>query len=476
MAHNFLDCDREQDFLMPPSLRDWLPEGHLAWFVLDAVEQLDLAPFHASYRADGWGRAAHDPAMMVALMLYAYAVGERSARGIERRCHEDVAFRVIAANRTPDHATVARFRVRHEDALAALFGSVLGLCAQAGLVSVGVIALDSTKVEANASGRANLDHEAIARELLADAAATDAAEDARFGAARGDELPPELADPVTRKQRLRAARRALAARRAARAEAVPAGRPERLAEAKRRLAEDERAERRAEQAHATWRAERAAARAAAGRAMTGRPPAPARAPARAAKVNVTDPDSRPVKCPRGFIQGYSAHAVTGAGQIVIAADVVVGSPDGGLLAPLVEAALSELRDAGVDASPAVCLADAGYWKADQIEALEAGGLEVLCPPDAHSSPGCGPKRSPAAQRMRATLSGTRARALYRLRQHMIEPVFAHTKVVRRGGRFSRRGLSACRSEWRFDAATHNLLKLWRYGGGPAGASRAAASA
>src|SRR5689334_6763660 len=155
MAQNFIACDREQELLLPPSLREWLPEDHLAWFVLDAVEAMDLGSFYLAYRADGHGRAAHDPAMMVALLLYAYAVGERSSRGIERRCQEDIAFRVIAANQAPDHATVARFRVRHQDALAALFGQVLALCAEAGAIQVGVVAVDGTRMKADAADRAN---------------------------------------------------------------------------------------------------------------------------------------------------------------------------------------------------------------------------------------------------------------------------------------------------------------------------------
>ena len=193
MAQNFLACDRDQELLLPPSLREWLPEGHLAWFVIDAVAQLDLGAFYAAYRVDGQGRAAHDPAMMVALLLYAYAIGERSSRRIERRCVEDVAMRVICANQAPDHTTIARFRQRHESALAELFGEVLALCAEAGLVRVGVIAVDGTKVHANASEHATRGYEQIAREILEEAAAVDAAEDERFGDARGDELPPELA-------------------------------------------------------------------------------------------------------------------------------------------------------------------------------------------------------------------------------------------------------------------------------------------
>jgi transposase len=175
MSQNFIAVDREQAFLLPPDVRDWLPEGHLAWFVLDAVAEMDLSVFYAAYRRDGWGRPAYDPAMMVALLLYSYARAERSSRGIERRCGEDVAYRVIASNQVPDHATIARFRRDHEDALAGLFTAVLALCAKAGLVNVGVIAVDGTKLHANASDRSNLTYEQIARELLERAEETDRA-------------------------------------------------------------------------------------------------------------------------------------------------------------------------------------------------------------------------------------------------------------------------------------------------------------
>src|SRR6266508_4398824 len=188
VAFNFLACDRDQEFLLPPSLREWLPEDHLAWFVTDAVTSIDLSGFYVSYREDGWGRAAFDPQMMVALLLYAYAVGERSSRGIERRCREDVAFRVITANQVPDHATIARFRARHEQALADTFVQVLALCAQAGLVSVGVVALDGSLLAGNASPAATRSHSTIREEveqMLAEAARADAEEDGRLGAARG---------------------------------------------------------------------------------------------------------------------------------------------------------------------------------------------------------------------------------------------------------------------------------------------------
>src|SRR3954465_11482947 len=221
MAQNFLAADREQGFLLPPDVREWLPEGHFAWFVIDAVAELDLGAFYAAYRADGHGRAAHEPAMMVALLLYAYARGERSSRRIERRCVEDVATRVICANQTPDHTTIARFRQRHEEAIAGLFGEVLALCAEAGLVEVGVIAVDGTKVHANASHHATRDDEEIAAEILEEAAAVDAEEDERFGERRGDELPAELSTAEGRRGWLRGAKRPPEDQRAPHARAAP---------------------------------------------------------------------------------------------------------------------------------------------------------------------------------------------------------------------------------------------------------------
>src|SRR3954468_11462097 len=191
MAQNFLGCDRDQVFLLPPSVDDWLPADHFARFVIAVVEEMNLAAFYAAYRADGHGRPAHDPAMMVALLVYAYARGQRSSRVIERACVEDIAFRVIAANQVPDHATIARFRQRHEDAIADLFSSVLGLCAQAGMVEVGVIAIDGTKMHANASQHATCDYDRIARQILGEADEVDREEDERHGHKRGDELPPE---------------------------------------------------------------------------------------------------------------------------------------------------------------------------------------------------------------------------------------------------------------------------------------------
>src|ERR671934_2508192 len=192
MGQRFVTCDREQSFLMPPDVREWLPPRHLAWFVIDAVAEMDLDAFYGADRVDGRSRPPYDPAMMVALLLYAYARGIRSSRVIERACEEDVAFRVLAAQQRPDHARIARFVERHQEAIAGLFGEVLTLCARSGLATVGVIAIDGTKVAANASRNENLDYQQIARELIEQAIATDAAEDELCGEARGDELPREF--------------------------------------------------------------------------------------------------------------------------------------------------------------------------------------------------------------------------------------------------------------------------------------------
>src|SRR3954454_9268083 len=189
MGQRFIACDRDQSFLMAPDVGEWLPENHLAWFVIDAAAAMNLEAFYGAYRLDGRSRLPYDPAMMVALLLYAYARGIRSSRVIERACEEDVAFRVLAAQQRPDHATLARFLERHQEAIAGLFGEVLTLCARSGLAQVGVIAVDGTKVQANASRNENLDYEQLAREIVEEAKAIDAAEDELYGDRRGDELP-----------------------------------------------------------------------------------------------------------------------------------------------------------------------------------------------------------------------------------------------------------------------------------------------
>jgi transposase len=459
MAQNFLACDRGQGLLLPPSLSEWLPDDHLAWFVLAVVEEMDLAGFYAAYRQDGHGRAAHDPAMMVALLLYAYATGRRSSRAIERACVDDVAVRVVAANQRPDHCTIARFRQRHEAALAGLFGEVLALCADAGLVGVAVLALDGTKLHANASQHQNLDYDQIAREILAEAGAVDQAEDERFGDRRGDELPPELATAQGRRGWLREAKRRLDEKRAAEARPIAKARAERLREGKRRLEEDHDVHRRANEAYEAYRARGVMKD---GRRF-GKPPTPYRPPATPqGKVNISDPDSRNVKTPRGYMQGYNAQAVCNENQIVVAAEINADSPDFGHLDPMVLAAERELASAGIAEAPAVVVADAGYWHHDQMDAVASRGIQVLIPPDAGKRKGTRPGWDGGRYAfMRRVLETDPGKQLYGKRQVTIEPVFANTKFNRRIDRFLRRGRSACRSEWRLITATHNLLKLHR---------------
>jgi transposase len=460
MGQRFVACDREQSFLIPPDVREWLPESHLAWFVIEAVEQMELDGFYAAYRVDGRSRPPYDPAMMVAVLLYAYARGIRSSRVIERACEEDVAFRVLAAQQRPDHATIARFVERHQDAIAGLFGEVLTLCARSGLVKVGVIAVDGTKVHANASRDENLDYEQLAREIIEEAKEVDAAEDALYGEARGDELPPEFATAQGRRGWLREAKQRLEAERAANPQPVPRSRPKRVKEAKRRLDGELWTEVRANQAYEGYRAR---GRMKDGRRF-GRPPDPYLPPATPdGHINLTDPDSHVVKGLRGFLQGYNAQAVTNEHQIVLAAEIKTVGADFGHLEPMLDATQRELRAAGVDDIPEVLLADAGYWHGEQMQRIVDRGIQVLIPPDT------GRRRTTRRNwdggrydEMRELLATDRGGELYRKRQPMIEPVFAQTKFNRGLDRFRRRGRGAVRTEWRLITATHNLLKLHRH--------------
>lgn len=439
MGQNFLSCDREQDFLLAPSVREWLPEDHLAWFVIEVIERLELAEIYAYFRSDGSGRPAHDPAMMVALMVYAYCVGERSSRQIERRCVEDVAFRVIAANRAPDHTTISRFRQRFAAPLAGLFVQVLGLCQRAGMVQVGVVAVDGTKMHADAGLGANRSYAAIRAEvqrILAEAEAVDAAEDELYGDRRGDELPPELADPRSRRARLDQIQRELEAEHAARE-----------AEHEQRLAD------------------RAAQEVQTGKRLGGRrPKAPEQGELLAARRNTTDPESRIMNARGAFLQGYNAQALVGAGRVILAADVTAQANDSHQLAPMLEAARANLDLIGHPAQISQVLADGGYWNHDQIAHAGADGTLVLVPTHDPHRPGRKklPRQGPQAERIEQLLATPAGRALYRRRAELVEPVFAHTKHTRGITGFTRRGLSAAREEWSLIAATHNLLKLFRY--------------
>jgi transposase len=438
MPQNFLSCDREQELLLPPSLRDWLGEDHVVWFVLDAVETMDLSEFYAAYRADGHGRAAHDPAMMVALLLYSYACGERSARAIERRCREDVPTRVICSNRVPDHTTIARFRVRHEAALAGLFTQILGMCARSGLVSVGVVALDGTAISANASREATRSHESIRQEverMLGEAAEVDACEDELYGDARGDELPAELIDRRSRLERLRRCREEL---------------------------EAEQAKAQADyEANLRWREQWEVEH---GHKITGRKPFPPDPDGLAKRIiNTTDSDSRVIRREgRAPVQGYNAQAVATGKQIVVAADITQQSNDSGQLEPMIRQAVQTLAAAGHRQQIDTVLADGGYWNNSHIVALGNEGMQVIVPTRAagRTKPRkLSPKQGPEAERIDRLLETPEGKSLYIRRQHMIETVFANTKFNRGIRRFHRRGLAACRAEWQLITATHNLLKL-----------------
>ena len=460
MAQNFLTCDREQSFLLPPDLRDWLPQDHLAWFVIDAAGVMDLSGFYAGYREDGLGRAAYEPSMMVALVLYCWSRGMRSSRRIEWACLEDVACRVIAANQRPDHATIARFIERHQGALADLFGEVLVLCADAGLATVAVVAIDGTKVAANANRDRTLSYEQIAQAIVEEAIATDAAEDAEFGDRRGDELPEAVATRQGRRGWLRDAAQRLERERAERGEEIPRSRGKRLVKAKAQLEEELAVEQQANRAYEAYRAH--------GRMKDGRrfgaPPKPYTPPQQpAGKVNLSDPESKLVRGMRGWVQGYNAQAACNERHLIVAAEVMTASPDFGHLGPMLSAAQAELAEAGVSETPEVVLADAGYWHLEQMNAITASGIPVLIPPDSTRRKDARPGWAGGAYDfMRSVLSTERGKALYKRRAQLIEPIFGHTKQNRGFTRFARRGRSAVRAEWRLLAATHNLLELHQH--------------
>ncbi len=498
MAFNFVPVERDQSFLMPPSLREWLPEDHLAWFVVDVVDDLDLSAFYRGRREDGWGRAAYDPSMMVALLLYAYATGVRSSRGIERHLIEDVAFRVIAANNRPDHATIARFRNTYAEALDGLFGQVLGLCVRANLVDASVVAVDGTKIQANACSHNNLTEQQlreIAREVIEDARCIDDHEDRLYGDRRGDELPEHLVDRDSRREWIR-------------------GQLEEIKVAQERTSK--------------------------GRQRTPR-------------VNTTDPESRTIKAPNGYIQGYNAQAVVDRNGIVLAGDVSNSAADAPLFKPMVTCALGNVAAAG-GAPIGTVLADAGYLsksnldtegpaeiliapaninRIDDIEPFDeagfkrqtlsyreamraheqetdircqvldqlvAGGLflreaaeqlgmsipGVWClkqryvengragvAPRAVPKPPPGPK---AQHIMAEKFAAPAARELYALRSQIAEPLFGQVKWNRRFGRFLLRGRRGCTLEWTLMLTTHNLRRLKvSLGNKPGNSLRASAS-
>ena len=433
MSQNFLSCDRGQGMLLPPDFSEWLPAGHLAWFVIAVVDQLDLSVVYGYYRRDGRGRPAHDPAMMVALLLYAYAIGVTSSRAIERRCVDDVAFRVISANRLPDHATIARFLVRHRRAIQGLFFEVLALCRRSGMVSVGTVAVDSTKLAANASAAQNRTLEGLeaeARRIVEEAIETDRREDQLYGDRRGDELPQELADPRTRKDRIKElleqARREQAAAEAARAQQIASHQPDAVS----------------------------------GKRARGRSPKPEGGRRQRAvfakKYNLTDPDSGVVRHRGMLLQGYNVQLAASEDQVILAVRGSGVSPDGGQLEAMVEAAQRNLERIGVKDRVEQVLADTGYWDARQIKTLRTRGIRALIPPANRKR---GKYASPEVALMHQHLADPDVARQYRRRKQIIEPVFARTKHHRGITRLLRRGKPAVQAEIDLIATTHNLLKL-----------------
>jgi transposase len=410
--------------LMPPALGDWVPEDHLARFVRDVVDALDLSAIEDTYTEER-GYPPYDPRMMTTVLLYAYCTGTYSSRKIARQLVDSVAFRFLAAGNQPDFRTLSEFRRRHGAALAALFVQGLKLCRQAGLVKLGRVAVDGTKLKANASkhkamsyGRMRSEEARLEQEvhaLLRHAEAADAQEDAHYGRdRRGDELPAELARRESRLQKIREAKAAL---------------------------------------EAETRAQAAAA---------GKPPDDVTPPDKSQR-NFTDPEAKIQKTSDGFIQGYNAQiAVTGGSQIIVAQQVTAAAPDVQHLVPVVTAITQALRR-----KPEVVLADAGYWSEANVRALEAQGIDCLIATGRrkHTDPppvaprGRPPQGLSVKERMQRALATMRGHRLYARRKAIVEPVFGQIKHARGFRQFLRRGLARVQQEWALVCLSHNLLKL-----------------
>jgi transposase len=442
----FRTCSLDQPFLMPPAIQDWVPEKHLARFIAEVADYMDLSNILAKYqRKDGRGAEAYHPLMLARLMLYGYAVGVVSSRDLERATYEQVAFRYLAADQHPDHDTIANFRKNHLEELGELFTQGLELCREAGLVKAGRVILDGTKIGANASRHKNMDHEQLEKreeelkqkveELLREAEARDEAEDQKYGKGkRGEELPEELAE---QKQRLK-----------------------RIQEAKARL--EERNQQRAEQAERERSEQKA----------SGEPINETQKKrwyrARKAKkeeqgaINRTDAESQLMKNGNvgGYVQGYNAQAAVLENQIIVAAEVTNEAADKQQLVPMTAKAVE-----GLGSTPTAVLADSGYFSEQAVSDESLKGMEMLVPPDrgkvgeelkANAPQGEG------ARKMREKLADEAVAAVYGVRKQTIEPVFGQIKEARGFRRFLLRGLKSVRTEWRLIALTHNLLKLYRF--------------
>jgi transposase len=439
MPQNFLFPQRDQPLLMPVDMREWLPEDDLVFIVLDAVAALDLGEFRGRYRADGHGRPAFDPEMMIVLLLYGYCQGERSSRVIEKRCVRDVAYRVICGGLRPDHATIARFRARHEQALGGLFSQVLRLLAAEGMVQLGLLSLDGTKLAGNAAQKANRTLPQIDK-LLAEAAAADAAEDARYGDAAGAPTPGVLARRAERRKRLAATRD--------------------------RLAAEDQARRDAQRARQeAWDAAAAAGKRG-GRRPGDEPPRANRAGTEP-RANITDPDVRVMRNQKGYVAGYNGQLVVTAGQVIVGAMLSQHPVDRTLLHPLLDQCRDQLAAAGISPKLRTVLADAGYVSEETFARAEQDKLRLLAP--LAKDPGrSGTRRGARVKYLDqypATVRGIRhprGREDYKLRARTVEPVFGQLKTCQKMAMMSRRGHAACESEWLLACTAHNLRKLHRH--------------
>ena len=427
MSGQYKTYDPDQLFLLPPSLKEWLPEGHLAYFVSDVVDELDLSEIEKTYSTKLQGQPPYHPALMVKLLFYAYCIGIPSSRKIEKKTYEDIAFRILAAGYHPDHDTIADFRKTHLGALKGLFLQILILCKEAKLVKLGHVALDGTRIKANASkhkamsyGRMNEKEKELEREvneLLRKAESVDAEEDKRYGKGiRGDELPEELRFREKRLARIREAKKALEERIAKEAE----------------------------------------------------PGQKEKHPKPKDQVNFTDPESRIMKdsATKEFMQGYNAQAAVEApSQVIVAAEVTIQSNDKKQLEPML-AAVKE----NCNTLPKELSADAGYYSEDNIAHAQSKGIHTLIPPgntrhtDVQSTPPRGriPEQLSVKERMERLLRTRKGRKAYAKRKETVEPVFGQIKDVRGFRRFLLRGLDNVKAEWQLICLTHNILKLYRW--------------
>lgn len=453
-AKTFRRYDQSQCFLLPPSLDEWLDEDDEARFVSEVVENLlDLSPVYASYESAS-GAPPYDPRMMLKLLLYGYATGVTSSREIERRCKRDVAFRWLSANEAPDYRSVSRFRRRHLDGLRPLFLQVLGLCANAGLVRLGRVALDGTKLDASASRHKAMSYDHIVPKveqlqaevdaMLAEAEATDAAEDEAYGEdRRGDEVPEELARKESRLAKLKAAKEAMEQDARDKAEAA----------ARKKAAEQGKAE-----------DEVSAAGEAAAERATPKP---------SSQRNFTDPEARMMKTNQGFNYAFNAQAVVDEShQVVLAAEVTQEASDANQLVAMIEKTEENLAEAGIGGSPETLLSDAGYCSEENLEAAEGLNPDVLVATgrQKHGEKFLATPRGRIAkdatrrERMARRLRTKKGRADYARRKAIVEPAFGQMKVRQHAGQLRLRGLAGAQGEWTLHVICHNLRKLGNAGG------------